>query len=76
VWFEASTSRFTLFADDGVRLWVDDWLLIDEWQDQVATFSAEVSLTPGHHRMRLEYYERGGSAGVRLGWGRTAEWQD
>jgi len=73
VWFEADTYRFTVFADDGVRLWVDDRLLIEAWRDpQVATFSADISLPQGYHRVRLEYYEGGGPAGVRLEWERTS----
>lgn len=62
---------FTLFADDWVRLWVDDRLLIDRCQDQVATYSADISLTQGYHQVRLEYYEGGGSAAVRMGWQRV-----
>jgi len=31
MWFEANTYRFTVFTDDGVRLWMDDRLLIDQW---------------------------------------------
>jgi sugar lactone lactonase YvrE len=67
--FDAGTYRFTVFTDDGVRLWVDDKLLIEAWQyPQVATFSADISLTQGYHQVRLEYYEAGGSAAVRLSW--------
>ena len=66
--FEAGNYRFTVFADDGVRLWVDDRLLIEQWQDQAATYSADISLTQGYHRVRLEYYDDRGSAAVRLSW--------
>jgi DNA-binding beta-propeller fold protein YncE len=69
VWFDAGTYRFTLGVDDGGRLWVDDRLLIEAWQDpQVATFQANVTLSQGYHRVRLEYYEAGGWAGVQLSW--------
>jgi DNA-binding beta-propeller fold protein YncE len=69
VWFDAGTYRFTLGVDDGARLWVDDRLLIEAWQDpQVATFQANVILNQGYHRVRLEYYEAGGWAGVQLSW--------
>ena len=70
--FEADTYRFTVFSDDGVRLWVDDRLLIDRWQEQVATHSADLSLTEGYHRVRLEYYEASGGAVVRLSWASAA----
>jgi len=69
VWFDAGTYRFTLGLDDGGRLWVDDKLLIEAWQDpQVATFQANVTLSQGYHRVRLEYYEAAGWAGVQLSW--------
>ena len=32
-WFDAGTYRFTVFADEGVRLWVDDQMLLEEWRD-------------------------------------------
>jgi hypothetical protein len=69
VWFDAGTYHFTLGLDDGGRLWVDDRLLIEAWQDpQVATLQADVTLSQGYHRVRLEYYEAGGAAGVHLSW--------
>jgi len=74
VWFDTVTYRFTIFTDDGVRLWIDDKLLIEAWQDpQVATYSADISLTQGYHRVRLEYYEASGSAAVQLNWGPTTQ---
>jgi sugar lactone lactonase YvrE len=69
--FDAGTYRFNIGVDDGARLWVDDRLLIEAWQDpQVATFQADVALSQGYHRVRLEYYEAGGGASVRLSWER------
>src|SRR5829696_873157 len=32
--FEASDYEFTASTDDGMRLWVDGQLLIDQWKDQ------------------------------------------
>nr|MDT0667446.1 PA14 domain-containing protein [Micromonospora sp. DSM 115978] len=32
--FRGGDSTFTVTADDGVRLYLDDTLVIDEWQDQ------------------------------------------
>jgi hypothetical protein len=61
---------FTAVGDDGVRLWVNNQLIIDKWIDQsVTTYSASISLTAGQQvPIKLEYYERGGSAEVRLNW--------
>lgn len=53
----------TATADDGVRLWVNDKLLIDEWHDQSpTTYAAMTYLPSGLHEWRVEYYNRGGIA--------------
>lgn len=66
--FTCGTYRFHIFADDGVRFWIDDVLRLDEWRDQVASFSVDVSLTTGVHNLRVEHYENGGSAALHVGW--------
>ena len=60
-------------GDDGVRLWVDEQLLVDQWIDQApTTYTKDVSLAEGSHAVRLEYYENGGGALARLAWTRVA----
>jgi hypothetical protein len=62
---------WTLYTttDDGVRLWVDDILLIDRWIDQSPTeWSATIGLSAGPHAIRMEYYEAGGGAVASLEW--------
>jgi hypothetical protein len=64
---DAGRYRFRLYADDGVRLWVDDALVVEAWQDpQSAWHEAEVELGSGYHFILLEYYEAAGPAAVRL----------
>jgi len=59
--------RFTLFIDDGGRLWVDDRLLIEEWRHpQVEWFSETLYLEAGYHRVRLEHYDYQGGASATL----------
>jgi hypothetical protein len=66
---ETGTYRFRVRCDDGVRLWVDDRLAIDHWQDgAVDTYSGEVRLILGSHLVRAEYYEHTGQAVVQLSW--------
>lgn len=61
--------RLTAGSDDGIRVWVDETLLIDQWNDHpVRIFSADISLSPGHHLLKVEYYERGGFAVAHLDW--------
>ncbi len=69
--FAGGVFRFTLKADDGVRLLVDGVKLIDDWNDRSATIRTAVTrLEPGNHLIVLEYYENFGSALVDLSWRR------
>lgn len=67
--FNAGRYRFSTYTDDGVRLWVNGILVIDQWRDQEATtHSAEVTLPSGSLPVRMEYYDRAGGAVARLSW--------
>lgn len=68
VHLDAGRWRFVLSADDGVRLWINGDRIMDEWQDQVATFRSELDLSEGDHELKLEHYENLGAALVRLSW--------
>jgi hypothetical protein len=65
---------FHFVADDGVRLWVDNNLVIDAWIDQAPTpHIGTISLTAGWHNVRVEYYNKtlGGTAKLNY-WGDVA----
>ncbi|HOU24052.1 MAG TPA: PA14 domain-containing protein, partial [Anaerolineae bacterium] len=47
VWFDEGLYQFDVFADDGVRVWIDHQLVLDEWQHQVTTFRRTVPLSGG-----------------------------
>ena len=65
----AGIYKFTSQADDGVRVWVDDQLVIDKWQDQAfANNETLVSLDKGYHRIRVEHFENAGGAANKLSW--------
>ncbi len=69
--FEAGRYRFTTETDDGVRLFLDGQLIIDQWRDQPATvYTVERDLSAGTHSLRMEYYEASGGAIARLSWKR------
>jgi hypothetical protein len=70
--FNQGTYRFTATSDDGVRLYIDGALVIDQWYDRTATSnSVQINLSAGTHALRLEYYEHLGDAEVTLSWHRT-----
>jgi hypothetical protein len=71
--FEASGYEFTATSDDGIRLWVDGQLLIDQWKDQAAaTYKATKTLTAGEHQVKVEYYENAGLAVAKVSWAKVA----
>lgn len=70
--FEAAAYEFTTTTDDGVRLWVDGQLLIDQWKDQGATtYRATKTMTAGTHEVKVEYYEYGGLAMAKTSWAKV-----
>lgn len=67
---QSGTYTFYVTADDGVRLWIDDVMLVNEWRDQAPTeYSATATLTAGNpHPIRIDYYENAGGAVIKLEW--------
>jgi hypothetical protein len=64
--------RFTATSDDGIRVWVDGALIIDEWYDHApVTVSVDRSLTAGHHLVLVEFYENTGWAVAKVSWAPT-----
>ncbi|MEK8033611.1 PA14 domain-containing protein [Ideonella sp. DXS29W] len=62
---------FRTTSDDGVRLWINGTAVVDNWTDHAPTVNttAAIPLTAGTPAdIRLEYYERGGGAVMRLHW--------
>ncbi len=56
--FTGGTWRFTATTDDGVRLYIDGYLVIDRWFDQPPTAaSVDVVLGAGNHAITMEYFE-------------------
>ena len=66
------SSDYTFYAlsDDGVRLYVDDYLIIDQWKPQPARESAgKITLQANQkYSIQVEYFEEGGAEAMILGW--------
>ena len=66
--FASGNYRFTATYDDGVRVYLDGQLIIDDWHDgSVRSLSADRTLN-GNHSLRVEYYEATGNASLSFGW--------
>ncbi|MBE2216240.1 MAG: DUF1800 family protein [Opitutaceae bacterium] len=67
-----TTQAYTFVArtDDGVRLWIDDQLLIDKWVNQGARdWTATINLAAGvRYAVRMEYFDSTGTASAILSW--------
>lgn len=74
----SETYTFHTLSDDGVRLWVDGELLIDNWTDHDPTWvSGTIPLQAGEkYALRLEYYEHVDDASIRLEWSSTSTTQE
>lgn len=60
---------FYVHADDGIRLWVNDQLLIDHWEAGTGEWSGSIDLTANiRYRLKLEYFESFDSALISLSW--------
>ena len=66
--FPGGSTTFNVTADDGIRLFLDGNPLIDQWQDQSATFNATTTVAAGTHTVTVEYYDDTGPAVARATW--------
>jgi hypothetical protein len=68
----ATTEIYTFHTqtDDGIRLWVDNKLIIENWTDHGNTHDAgNIALQAGQkYDIKLEWYENGGGARCELNW--------
>jgi uncharacterized protein YraI len=61
--------QFAVTVDDGVRLWVNNQLIIDQWRDQQpTTYRGEINLAGGSVPVKMEYYDNTGDAKAQLSW--------
>lgn len=63
--------RFQTVSDDGVRVWINGTQVINNWTNHAATtnISAAINLVAGQkYTIRVEYFEKGGNAVMRLRW--------
>jgi len=73
-WFAGGTYRFEIFSDDGVRVWVGDQLVVDEWHDRWAIpLVVDRYIPAGTYRVRVEYYEHTGDATISVAWNQLVD---
>jgi hypothetical protein len=75
--FDEGLYYFHAAMDDGMRVYVDDELLIDEWRDMSwREVSASRYMSAGGHALRVEYYDRRHLAVANLWWEKAISYPD
>jgi hypothetical protein len=71
----SGTTSFHTWSDDGVRLWVNGQIIIDNWNDhQAAEDIGNINLVAGQlYDIRLEYRENLENALIKLEWATTCQ---
>ena len=67
---ETGDYTFVTTSDDGVRLWVDDKQIIDDWSNHAARDDSATVHFAAHsqHKIRMEYFQDTRDAIARLAW--------
>jgi hypothetical protein len=72
-WFESGTYRFSYRSDDGIRIWVGNTLVVNDWRErQPGLTVVDHTISRGIQRVRVEYYENTGGAMVQVSWQRIS----
>jgi len=61
----AGGADLVTITDDGIRVWVDDRLVLERWDIHGSTID-RIPLSAGRHRLRLEYFEATGWAELKI----------
>lgn len=65
---------FSLESDDGSRLFIDDALVLESWKIQAMNpVFGSAQLDKGWHKVKVEYFNGGGGAGLKLKWSEDDE---
>jgi hypothetical protein len=66
----ADAYTFIGTSDDGIRIWLNDKLIVDAWVNRGTTDSLSLpqNLDTGIYSLRVEYYENTGGAVAQLSW--------
>lgn len=76
--FPAGNYTFNAQVDDGVRLWVDNLLVLDDWRENSMRTVSNVlnALGAGNHTIRVEYFQAGGNSGITVWWDQAGQFPD
>jgi hypothetical protein len=71
--FDSGNFVFRANVDDGIRIYLDGLLVIDQWRDGYKeTNNRVIGIGSGRHTIVVEYYERTGNASIEVWWYRDS----
>jgi hypothetical protein len=66
-YMQGGTWRLTASADDGVRVFIDGELVLDQWRvTALTTYIRDITLPTGYHTVTVDYFEAEGVAQVAV----------
>jgi len=70
--FDSGRYQVTTTSDDGIRVWIGNDLIIDDWNTHgPKTHRKIIRVQSGEREVHVEYFERGGGALVQVDWQRV-----
>lgn len=67
--FVGGKYRFTAIADDGMRIWVDNNLILDQFHlEPPTTYTIDVDISAGTHAVKVEFFDNNGTAVAKVSW--------
>lgn len=67
--FEGGKYRFMATTDDGMRIWLDDKLILDEWRlTPTTSYQVDVDVSAGEHTLKVEFFENTLTAVAKVSW--------
>lgn len=66
--FQRGTYTFYAQADNGIRVYLDGELIIDQWYTNSEQLHRAARTLEGSHHLAVEYYDNGGEAQARFWW--------
>jgi PA14 domain len=66
---QATDYFFTMVTDDGMRFYINDTIIMNEWRDQDDhTYTKGLRIQPGQYTFRVEYFNNGAGSTARFGY--------
>ena len=73
VTLSAGVYRFSGVRDDGIRAYIDNVPVVDQWTSGNAEYSVDKVVSGGQHELRVEYFESGGGARAEFTYDRIGD---